>query len=88
MRNHHLKNVLALGMAAILFALSITGCKKTGTEVETETIPQAETPTYLTNIYSGTAITPPGENIYLGDVVSVDADNIVFHATRREIHGE
>ena len=88
MQNHHLKNMLALGMAAILFALSITGCKKTGTEVETETIPQAETPTYLTNIYSGTEITPPGENIYLGDVVSVDADNIVFHATRREVHGE
>lgn len=56
MRNHHLKNALALGMAAILFALSITGCKKTETETEPETAEQTDSAQYLTNIYRAAEI--------------------------------
>ena len=89
MQKRYWKRILSLCMAAMLLALPITGCGKTTVrgETESETIPQAQTPTYLTNIYRGTPIRITDENTSLGDLIEVTADDIVFRANKRIEHG-
>ena len=89
MKKRYWKRILSLCMAAMLLALPITGCGKTTVrgETESETIPQAQTPTYLTNIYRGTPIRITDENTSLGDLIEVTADDIVFRANKRIEHG-
>ena len=55
MRKRNLVKTVSLCMAAVL-ALSITGCGKTETEIESGTTEQAEGAQLLTNIYRGTDI--------------------------------
>lgn len=89
MKKRYWKRILSLCMAVMLLALPITGCGKTTVrgETESETIPQAQTPTYLTNIYRGTPIRITDENTSLGDLIEVTADDIVFRANKRIEHG-
>ena len=89
MRNHRLKNALALGMAAILFTLSIPGCRKTVTETEPETAEQTDSAQYLTNIYRATEIQTDADTT-LVDLIQVTENALVFHATKRitETQGE
>ena len=82
MRNHYLKNALVLGMAAILFTLSIPGCRKTVTETEPETAEQTDSAQYLTNIYRATEIQTDADTT-LVDLIQVTEDTLVFHATKR-----
>ena len=82
MRNHHLKNALVLGMAAILFTLSIPGCRKTVTETEPETAEQTESAQYLTNLYRAAEIQTDADTT-LVDLIQVTEDTLVFHATKR-----
>ena len=89
MKKRYWKRILSLCMAVMLLALPITGCGNTTVrgETESETIPQAQTPTYLTNIYRGTPIRITDENTSLGDLIEVTADDIVFRANKRIEHG-
>ena len=82
MRKRNLVKTMALCMAAVL-ALSITGCRKTETEIESGTTEQAEGAQLLTNIYRGTDILTDADTTLI-DLLQVTEDTLVFYATGTE----
>lgn len=74
-------------MAVIHLVLPMTGCSKTDPAPESDIPPTAEAPMYLTHVYRGTEITLSEENTYLGDLIEITTDDIVFCANKRIEHG-